>query len=118
MNCPLVTSTNVVVAKTSHTDSNIHPAVRPSASASQSNGAVTRLAAASPAESQTPEITGSSHTPIAAPPFGPGVQTDWPTFQKKLTSATDAPVTMAEPSATRTPNFPRPATWGLDALAP
>src|SRR5680860_1645378 len=55
-------STLVVLSKTAHTDSNIHPAAPPIACASQSNGAVTRLAAASPALSHTVEITGTSHT--------------------------------------------------------
>src|SRR3546814_14200416 len=55
-------------SKTYHTEVNIHSAALPMPSASQSNGAVTRLAAASPALSQTVEITGTSQTPIVVAP--------------------------------------------------
>jgi hypothetical protein len=96
-----VRSTIVVESISVHTDSNIHRAASPIAWASQSNGAATKLPAASPAVSQTSAITGTLHTPTA--------QTAWPTFQKKFTSATDAPQMTAAPSATRTPNLPRPA---------
>src|SRR3546814_6018740 len=58
----LVMSTDVVESKTFHTDLNIHSAALPIPSASQLKGAVTKLAAASPALSHTVEITGTSHT--------------------------------------------------------
>src|SRR3546814_4539979 len=61
-------ATEVVESKTDHTEVNIHSAAVPMPSASQSNGAVTRLAAASPALSQTVEITGTSQTPIVVAP--------------------------------------------------
>src|SRR5699024_6577718 len=90
--------------------------------ASQSNGAATRDAAASPAVSHTDEIMGTSHTPTGITPqrssrlrWG---QTCWPTFQKKLISVTDAPQITAAPQATRTPILPRPARRGLEELAP
>src|SRR5699024_11255007 len=43
---------------------------------------------------------------------------DWPTFQKKLISVTDAPHMIAAPQETRTPIFPRPARCGLLLFAP
>src|SRR5690625_4983892 len=90
--------------------------------ASQSNGAATSDAAASPAVSQTDEMMGTSHTPTGITPqrssrLGWG-QTCWPTFQKKLISVTDAPQITAAPQETRTPTLPRPARCGLEELAP
>src|SRR5690606_11501265 len=116
----LVMSTEVVESKTFHTDLNIHSAALPMPSASQSKGAVTKLAAASPATSQTLETTGTSHTSTIVLLLldSSSSQTAWPTFQKKLTNATEAPVTIAAPRAMTTPNFPRPARWGLDEFAP
>src|SRR5699024_9460459 len=82
-----VTSTSVVVSNTVQTASNSQPAAAPMAWASQSNGAATSDAAASPAVSQTDEMMGTSHTPTGITPqrssrLGWG-QTCWPTFQKK-----------------------------------
>src|SRR4051794_31336718 len=45
-------------------------------------------------------------------------QMDWPTFQKKFTRATDAPVMIAAPRPTRAPSWPRPARCGLEEFAP
>src|SRR3954449_12135572 len=65
-------------------------------------------------------MTGTSQTSVIESLLSRfGVDhTDWPTFQKKFTRATDAPVMIAAPRPTRTPNLPRPARCGLDELAP
>src|SRR5699024_3566327 len=60
--------TIVVESKTDHMASTSQPAAAPIAEASQSKGAEIRLAAASPAVSQTVEMTGISQTPISGPP--------------------------------------------------
>lgn len=52
------------------------------------------------------------------PYTGHGRHAVCPTFQKKFTAATLAPQMMAAPSATRTPDLPRPASYGLELLAP
>src|SRR5690606_6631106 len=95
------------------------------APASQSNGAETSEAAASPAVSQTVETRGISHTPTADHSLTQnreglvgGGQTCWPTSQKKLINVTLAPQMTAAPQETRTPIFPRPARCGLEELAP
>ncbi|MFC5123112.1 hypothetical protein ACFPRL_06615 [Pseudoclavibacter helvolus] len=56
----------MVVSKTVQTASNSQAAASPIALASQSNGAEISVAAASPATSQTLEMTGISHTPITS----------------------------------------------------
>ena len=70
----LVMSTRVVASKTFHTASNNQPAAEPMAWASQSNGADTSEAAASPAVSQTPEMTGRSQIPTAITPHTRGLE--------------------------------------------
>lgn len=95
------------------------PTARPRV-ASQSNGAETRVAAASPAVSQTAEMTGMSHTLIRCP-FGlvmSAGQTCWPTAQKILIRVTAAPHRTAAPQETRTPSFPRDARCGFEEFDP
>ena len=78
--------------------------------ASQSNGAETSVAAASPAVSHTAEMTGISQTLIAGHfQLLCAAQTCWPTPQKKLINVTAAPHSTAAPQETSTPTLPREA---------